>query len=118
MGRKKKLKKRGRKKTKVLSAKTIAQNTIKVDSEIFLTSNINILKSIVKGNGPKKSLFALGYAGWLAGQLEDELSNNGWLIAPGNSELIFECKAEKKWREAIKSIGINPDFLSSNSGKC
>ncbi|MBK47740.1 MAG: hypothetical protein CMI94_01765 [Pelagibacteraceae bacterium] len=94
------------------------ESTIKVDNEVFLTSNINILKSIVKGDGPKKSLFALGYAGWFAGQLENELNDNGWLVAPGDSKLIFECKAEKKWREAIKSIGINPDFLNSNSGKC
>ena len=94
------------------------KTTLKVDKNIFLTSNINILKSIVKGEGPKKSLFALGYAGWLPGQLEEELSNDGWLVAPGNSKLIFECKAEKKWSEAIKSIGINPDFLSLNSGKC
>ena len=94
------------------------ETTIKVNSEIFLTSNINILKSIVKGNGPKKSLFALGYAGWFAGQLEEELLNDGWLVAPGNSKLIFECKAEKKWSEAIKSIGINPNFLSSVHGKC
>ena len=54
----------------------------------------------------------------MPGQLEEELSNDGWLIAPGDSKLIFECKAEKKWGEAIKSIGINPDFLSLNSGKC
>ena len=94
------------------------ETTIKVNSKIFLTSNINILKSIVKGNGPKKSLFALGYAGWLAGQLEEELLNDGWLVAPGNSKLIFECKAEKKWSEAIKSMGINPNFLSSTHGKC
>ena len=94
------------------------KTTIKIDSEIFLTSNINILKSIVKGDGPKKSLFALGYAGWLPGQLEEELSNDGWLVAPGNSKLIFECKAEKKWSEAIKSIGVNPGFLNLNSGKC
>ena len=94
------------------------ETTIKVNSEIFLTSNINILKSIVKGDGPKKSLFALGYAGWMPGQLEEELSNDGWLIAPGDSKLIFECKAEKKWVEAIKSIGINPNFLNLNSGKC
>ena len=94
------------------------ETTIKVDSEISLTSNINILKSIVKGEGPKKSLFALGYAGWFAGQLEKELTNDGWLVAPGDSKLIFECKAEKKWTKAIKSIGINPDFLSANSGEC
>ena len=94
------------------------KTTVKIDSNIFLTSNINILKSIVKGKGPKKSLFALGYAGWFAGQLEKELTNNGWLVAPGNSKLIFECEVEKKWVTALKSIGINPNFLNSNSGKC
>ncbi len=94
------------------------KTTLKVDKNIFLTSNINILKSIVKGEGPKKSLFALGYAGWYAGQLEKELSNNGWLIAPGNSNLIFECDIKNKWNEAMKSIGINPNFLNSKSGSC
>ena len=94
------------------------KSTIKVDSNIFLTSNINILKSIVKGKGPKKSLFALGYAGWFPGQLEEEISNDGWLIAPGDSKLIFECKVENKWSEAIKSIGVDPNLLSSTSGKC
>ena len=94
------------------------ETTIEVADKIFLTSNINILKSIVKGHGPKKTLFALGYAGWFAGQLEEELTQDGWLVAPGDSNLIFECKAEKKWEEAIKSIGINPDFLNSSSGKC
>ena len=94
------------------------ETTVKVSDNIFLTSNINILKSIVKGKGPKKSLFALGYAGWFPGQLEKELSSDGWLVAPGNPKLIFECKIEKRWSEAIKSIGINPDFLTANSGRC
>ena len=94
------------------------KTTIEVDKNVFLTSNINILKSIVKGKGPKKSLFALGYAGWYAGQLEEELTNDGWLIAPGNSSLIFECEIKNKWKEAMKSIGINPNFLNSKSGSC
>ena len=94
------------------------KTTIEVDKNVFLTSNINILKSIVKGEGPKKSLFALGYAGWYAGQLEEELTNDGWLIAPGNSSLIFECEIKNKWKEAMKSIGINPNFLNSKSGSC
>jgi len=94
------------------------ESTIKVNKNIFLTSTINILKSIVKGEGPKKSLFALGYAGWISGQLETEISNNGWLVAPGDSKLIFECKIEDRWNKAIKSIGVDPNFLDFKSGNC
>tara|TARA_Y100000590_G_scaffold403760_1_gene490716 strand:- start:7035 stop:7601 length:567 start_codon:yes stop_codon:yes gene_type:complete len=94
------------------------KTTIKIDKNIFLTSNISILKSIIKGNGPKKSLFALGYSGWISGQLENELLNDGWLVAPGDSKLIFECDIKNKWNVAIKSLGINPNFLTLNSGKC
>lgn len=94
------------------------ESTIKVDKNIFLTSTINILKSIVKGEGPKKSLFALGYAGWMSGQLEFEISNDGWLVAPGDPKLIFECEINKRWSEAIKSIGINPNFINTKSGNC
>ena len=94
------------------------ETTIKVGQNIFLTSNISILKSIVKGDGPKNSLFALGYAGWTPGQLESEISKNGWLVAPGNPELIFKCRIEERWNKAIKSIGINPNLLNSESGNC
>jgi len=94
------------------------ETTFKIDKNIFLTSNTNILKSIIKGKGPKRSLFALGYSGWIPGQLESEISQNGWLVTSGNPELIFECKIEERWSQAIKSIGINPDLLSSESGNC
>ena len=94
------------------------ESTFKISQNIFLTSNINILKSILKGKGPKKSLFALGYSGWVPGQLESEISQNGWLVAPGNSELIFECKIEERWKQAIKSIGFDPNLLNSESGNC
>ena len=94
------------------------KSTIKVGQNIFLTSSIDILQSIVKGNGPKKSLFALGYAGWTPGQLESEISDNGWLVAPGDPKIIFECKIEEKWNKAIKSIGVNPGLLNRESGNC
>ena len=94
------------------------KSTIKISKNIFLTSNTNILKSIVKGEGPKNSLFALGYAGWISGQLESEISDNGWLVAPGDPKLIFECKIEERWHKAIKSIGVNPGLLNLESGNC
>ena len=94
------------------------ESTIKVDKNIFLTSTMNILKSIVKGEGPKRSLFALGYSGWIEGQLELEISNNGWFVAPGNAKLIFDCRIEDRWYKAIKSMGFDPNFLNIETGNC
>ena len=91
-------------------------SSLKLDDQITVTTSKEILAKLNTEEGPEKFIMTLGYAGWFAGQFEEELLNDGWLVAPGSSKLIFECKAEKKWSEAMKSIGINPDFLSLNSG--
>ena len=59
---------------------------------------------------------ALGYAGWGAGQLENEIQENGWLHCPADSELIFGPDVEGKYVKALRKIGIDPGMLSSESG--
>ncbi len=55
----------------------------------------------------------LGYAGWGEGQLEQELLRNDWLIAPVQRKLIFTDSPDSVWRNAFKSVGVNPDLLAS-----
>tara|TARA_S200000501_G_scaffold377487_1_gene436060 strand:+ start:1889 stop:2467 length:579 start_codon:yes stop_codon:yes gene_type:complete len=92
------------------------EGTIEVDEKIFLTSTMDILKAIAKGDGPRKSLLALGYAGWSAGQLDEEIRANGWLQAPADDDLLFGADQRSKWEKSIAKIGINPVMLSGESG--
>lgn len=92
------------------------QHTFNVNQNISLTATLDILKAIANGTGPTKSLLALGYAGWAPGQLESELSSNGWLHCPANQELIFETKASEKYDLAFKALGIDPGFLVNQTG--
>ncbi len=90
--------------------------TLEVDDGVALTATVDILKAIARGYGPRKSLLALGYAGWGPGQLDDEIRANGWLQAPADSDLIFGGDQATKWERAIAKIGIDPRMLSGESG--
>ncbi|MGL5607077.1 MAG: YqgE/AlgH family protein, partial [Aeromonas veronii] len=61
-------------------------------------------------------LVALGYAGWSAGQLEQELVDGAWLVIPPNPALVFKTPIHKRWQQAAASIGVNPVHLSSDIG--
>ena len=90
--------------------------TLPVDEGIALTATVDILKAIARGRGPRKSLLALGYAGWGPGQLDDEIKANGWLQAPADPELVFDLNLDNKWERAIGKLGIDPRMLSDEAG--
>ena len=90
--------------------------TLEVENGVAVTATVEILKAIAQGNGPRKSLLALGYSGWGPGQLDMEIRANGWLQAPGNSELIFDTDLDTKWERAIHGLGIDPRMLSDDMG--
>lgn len=77
-----------------------------VNERMALTSEISVLKAIADGKGPKKSLFALGYAGWGPGQLEGEIARGDWLSAPADETLIFDGDAESMWDRVQGQAGI------------
>ncbi|MBC7982697.1 MAG: YqgE/AlgH family protein, partial [Candidatus Obscuribacterales bacterium] len=74
--------------------------SVQVSEEIHVTTSRDILASIARGDGPTASLVALGYAGWGAGQLEAELTNNAWLTAPIDPRILFDMPFEQRWRAA------------------
>ncbi len=92
------------------------QTTLEVSEEIGLTATVDILKDIAKGQGPARSLLALGYAGWGPGQLEQEIKANGWLHAPADPALIFDTPLKDKWERALASLGVSPSLLSNVQG--
>ena len=87
-----------------------------IGDEFALTASFDILRAKAKGAGPRQCLLALGYSGWAPGQLEAEIKSNGWLLAPADTELIFNGQDDSKWRRALAKLGIRPENLSGDSG--
>jgi len=98
------------------SADWAQESTLVISETLALTATIDILKAIARGAGPVNYLLALGYAGWGAGQLEEELQQNSWLNAEADEELIFRTELDMKWPRAMTKLGIDLSMLSSLSG--
>ena len=91
--------------------------TIKVDDDYGVTGTIDALKAVVKGEGPEKLLFILGYAGWEAGQLDEELQQNSWLVCDPDPSVIFHETNDEKWAMAFNTLGFDPSMLSGDVGR-
>ena len=92
-------------------------HTLEVDGSFSMTATLDVLEDIASGEGPVQSLLMLGYSGWAAGQLEDEIGRNGWLTGPALPELVFGPPHEDKWGAALRSIGVDPIGLSATAGR-
>jgi putative transcriptional regulator len=90
--------------------------TLRVGDTIGLTATIDILKDIASGSGPRRSILALGYAGWGPGQLDAELQANAWLTVPADEELLFDDALNDKWERSLHKISVNPAFLTGEAG--
>jgi putative transcriptional regulator len=93
-----------------------ADTTLPISERVGLTATLEVLRAIAKGQGPRRSLLALGYSGWGPGQLEHEIQKNGWLHCEADEELISMAANEKKYLAALNKLGIDPRMLSSDSG--
>src|SRR4030095_5311861 len=94
----------------------IENSTLPIDEGVCLTATLDILKAIAHGKGPQSAVLALGYAGWAPGQLENEITENGWLKFDADAELIFGTDTERKYEAAMRKIGIDLGKLSSEAG--
>ena len=92
------------------------ENMLRIGAEVAVTSSRDILEAIAHGQGPEKTLVALGYAGWGAGQLEQELLDNAWISTPAHSNIIFDLPDDQRWQAAAASAGVDLTRLSSDVG--
>ena len=90
---------------------------VKIDGTIRLSANMDILHAIAKGDGPERVVFALGYSGWDAGQLEAEIQQNGWILCPSSDDLLFDDDFETKYERALAMIGVDLGMLSTDTGR-
>ena len=91
-------------------------STLKLSQDLFITTSRDILVSIGKGDGPKRFLVALGYAGWGAGQLEDEILGNSWLNTPVDRGILFDIPMSSRWQAATRLLGVEVTQLAGPAG--
>ena len=95
----------------------IQKESINIQKGVALTSTAKFFEDLSVGKGPRNSILALGYAGWGPGQLEDEIIQNSWMTLSADTSFLFDEEVSRKWKEAYKIIGIDPNNLSHKSGR-
>ena len=91
-------------------------SSLRIPGGMAMTTSKDVLEALASGAGPKRVLVTLGYAGWGAGQLEDEIARNGWITVGAKPELIFETPIEQRYDRALGLLGIDARMLSSEAG--
>lgn len=92
------------------------QDMVQVSDFWGLSGSLDILKAIAEGRGPRRYLVALGYAGWGAGQLEQEMTGESWFLAPGDGDLLFDTPTRRRWSAIFAAAGIDSSHLVSGAG--
>jgi putative transcriptional regulator len=92
------------------------ESSLPFSERIHLTTSRDILDALARGDGPANAVVALGYAGWGAGQLEDEMARNAWLTVPADEHLVFEIPLDERWQAACRLLGVDLLHLSSEAG--
>lgn len=92
-------------------------STLRINEHLAVTTSRDILEAMARGEGPKRALLALGYAGWVAGQLESELAENAWLTVPADADILFSFPLEQRWQAAAERLGVDMGRLADYSGR-
>ena len=90
--------------------------TIPIANGICLSLHVDMISEITRGLGPSFAKVMLGYAGWSAGQLENEMRENMWVHLPATTDILFKTDTDNLWDKSFARIGVNPATLSSTSG--
>ncbi|MDQ6629643.1 MAG: YqgE/AlgH family protein [Pseudomonadota bacterium] len=91
-------------------------SSLKIAGGLAMTTSKDVLEALASGAGPKKILVTLGYSGWAAGQLEDEMSKNGWINVAAEPGIIFDTPVGQRYDKALSLLGIDAGMLSSAAG--
>jgi len=94
----------------------VYESTMQITAELHLTSSRDVLEALGQGDGPEHYMLVLGYAGWQAGQLENELSSNDWLVAPASHHIVFQEPPEGRWDFGARCMGVERSHLSTQIG--
>jgi putative transcriptional regulator len=84
--------------------------------ELEMTTSKDVLEALANGAGPRRLMVTLGYSGWSAGQLEEEIGRNGWLTVDADPKVIFDTPVEERYQRALSLLGFDPLMLSQEAG--
>ncbi len=90
--------------------------TLNVFEGVCLTATRDVLHAMTSDSPPERFVLALGYSGWGAGQLEQELMENVWLVGEPDVALVYDPSLDTKWSRALARIGVSPDRLQISGG--
>lgn len=95
-------------------------SSLAVPGGLTMTTSKDVLEAVATGSGPSKFLMTLGYAGWSAGQLEEEITLNGWINVPLTQqqmiEIIFNTPSSQRYERTMSLLGFDPSHLSGEAG--
>lgn len=91
-------------------------SSLKVTDDIAFTTSRDILEAVAAGDAPERMMLSIGYAGWSAGQLEQEILANGWLTVAADMHILFDLPLEERFVAAMKLLGIDPLMLVADAG--
>ncbi|MCD9028229.1 YqgE/AlgH family protein [Luteimonas sp. BDR2-5] len=91
-------------------------SSLEIADGLFVTTSRDVLEAMACGQGPDNAVVALGCAGWGAGQLERELTENSWITAPADAQLLFDTALESRWQAAAGRIGVDMMHLADYAG--
>jgi putative transcriptional regulator len=101
----------------LFQAATLPEHSIEACEGVYLSADRVLLRRLLGRDKPMDGLRVfLGHSGWAPGQLEAEIKSNGWLLAPADTDLVFNAQDDSKWRRALAKLGISPENLSGDSG--
>jgi putative transcriptional regulator len=91
-------------------------SSMQIPGGLEMTTSKDVLEALSSGAGPKKILVTLGYSGWSAGQLEEEMGRNGWINVGAEPGIIFDTPVEQRYDKALSLLGIDASMLSGEAG--
>jgi putative transcriptional regulator len=89
----------------------VADDEISIAESVVVSGSTETLTRLTQEVGDTRYFLLLGYAGWYPGQLEREIEENSWVIAPFDTSIIFDVPVEERWAAALRTIGIDPGTL-------
>lgn len=100
----------------VVHSKDYSSNVLFYNKDLNISSNEMIISEIIKKSGPQKYIIVLGYTGWYANQLEEEIANDYWLIDDYDEDIVFNYNIQHKWDCALKRLGVYKESFISTQG--
>lgn len=92
------------------------RSSLQLSEDIMVTTSKDILHVLGSADAPDNFIFTLGYSGWDAGQLEEELASNSWLTTPADADVMFDTPSNERWQKAAAKLGVNIGQLAPGAG--